>query len=63
MANMARPPQGGDRDQIKAVAAGEGDIAVANSYYFARMLKGTDEEQEAASVRPCSQIKMAAASC
>ena len=49
VANMARPPQGGDRDQIKAVAAGEGDIAVANSYYFARMLKGTDEEREAAS--------------
>lgn len=48
VANMARPPQGGDRDQIKAVAAGEGDIAVANSYYFARMLKGTDEEREAA---------------
>ena len=48
-ANMARPPQGGDRDQIKAVAAGEGDVAVANSYYFARMLKGTDEEREAAS--------------
>jgi iron(III) transport system substrate-binding protein len=48
-ANMARTPQGGDRDQIKAVAAGEGDVAVANSYYFARMLKGTDEEREAAS--------------
>lgn len=47
--NMARAPQGGDRDQIKAVAAGEGDVAVANSYYFARMLKGTDEEREAAS--------------
>ena len=47
--NMARQPQGGDRDQIKAVAAGEGDVAVANSYYFARMLKGTDEEREAAS--------------
>ena len=49
VANMARPPQGGDRDQIKGVAAGEGDIAVANSYYYARMLSGTDEEREAAS--------------
>ena len=48
VANMARKPQGGDRDQIKAVAAGEGDIAVANSYYFARMLNGTDEEKAAA---------------
>ena len=49
VANMARPPQGGDRDQIKGVAAGEGDVAVANSYYFARMLSGTPEEREAAS--------------
>lgn len=48
VANMARTPQGGDRDQIKAVAAGEGDVAVANSYYFARMLTGTDEEKAAA---------------
>ena len=48
VANMARPPQGGDRDQIKGVAAGEGDVAVANSYYFARMLSGTPEEREAA---------------
>ena len=49
VANMARPPQGGDREQIKGVAAGEGDVAVANSYYYARMLSGTDEEREAAS--------------
>ena len=49
VANLARPPQGGDRDQIKAVAAGEGDVAVANSYYFARMLSGTPEERLAAS--------------
>jgi iron(III) transport system substrate-binding protein len=48
VANFARTPQGGDRDQIKAVAAGEGDVAVANSYYFARMLAGTPEEREAA---------------
>lgn len=48
VANMARTPQGGDRDQISAVAAGEGDVAVANSYYYARMLNGTDEEKAAA---------------
>ena len=42
VANMARPPQGGDTDQIKAVAAGECGIAVANSYYFARLLASTD---------------------
>ena len=33
VANMARTPQGGDLDQINAVAAGECDLAVANTYY------------------------------
>ncbi|MDF1585404.1 Fe(3+) ABC transporter substrate-binding protein [Marinimicrococcus flavescens] len=36
--NMARPPEGGDTDQIKAVAAGVGDVAISNSYYFARLV-------------------------
>ncbi|MEM7582336.1 MAG: Fe(3+) ABC transporter substrate-binding protein [Acidobacteriota bacterium] len=48
VANMARPPQGGDRDQIRAVAAGEGDIAVANTYYLAAMMVGSPEDQAAA---------------
>lgn len=39
--NLARPPKGGDTDQIKAVAAGECDVAVTNSYYFARLLRST----------------------
>ena len=38
VANLARKPQGGDTDQIRAVAAGEGDIAIANSYYYGRLL-------------------------
>ena len=38
VANMARTPQGGDRDQIRGVAAGEGDVAVVNHYYLARMM-------------------------
>lgn len=38
VANMARPPKGGDRDQIRAVAAGQCDIAVANTYYYGTML-------------------------
>jgi iron(III) transport system substrate-binding protein len=42
VANFARDPQGGDTDQIKAVAAGECGIALANSYYFARMLASED---------------------
>jgi iron(III) transport system substrate-binding protein len=48
--NMARPPQGGDTDQILAVAAGECDVAVVNHYYFARLLASDDEaDQEVAS--------------
>ena len=42
--NMARTPKGGDRDQIKAIAAGEGTLAVTNTYYLAQMLNDTDEE-------------------
>ena len=45
--NLARPPKGGDTDQIKAVAAGECDIAVTNSYYFARMLRSNNPEDVA----------------
>ena len=40
VSNMARPPKGNDRAQILAVAAGEADIAVANTYYLALMLSG-----------------------
>jgi iron(III) transport system substrate-binding protein len=36
--NFARAPQGGDTDQLKAVAAGEGDVAISNSYYLARLI-------------------------
>lgn len=46
--NFARPPQGGDRDQIKAAAAGECDIAIANTYYLAGMAQSSDEGQRAA---------------
>lgn len=42
VANMARRPQGGDRDQIRGVAAGEGDVAVVNHYYFAHLLTSED---------------------
>lgn len=38
--NLARKPAGGDRDQIRAAAAGECDLAIANTYYFARMRAG-----------------------
>lgn len=50
VANMARPPQGGDTDQIKAVASGECDVAVANHYYLARLMASDEpEDQEVAS--------------
>ncbi len=38
-ANLARDPQGGDTDQLKGLVSGECDVAVANSYYFARALR------------------------
>ena len=48
--NFARKPQGNDRSQIMAVANGEADLAVANSYYFGVMLSGSagEQQQEAA---------------
>ena len=47
VANFARKPQGGDTDQIRAVAAGECDVALANTYYLARLTvssKAADRE-------------------
>ncbi len=43
VANMARDPQGGDTDQLRAVVSGECDIAVSNTYYFGRAIR-TDVE-------------------
>ncbi len=37
--NMARAPQGGDTDQLRGIVSGECDIAVSNTYYFARALR------------------------
>ena len=44
--NMARSPKGNDRAQILAVAAGEADLAVANTYYYALMLSGQKGEEQ-----------------
>lgn len=46
--NMARDPKGGDRDQAIAVASGEGDVAVMNSYYFGQMLNSEEDEEKKA---------------
>ncbi len=35
--NFARKPSGGDRDQIRAILSGEGDLAIVNSYYYLKM--------------------------
>ena len=43
--NFARNPSGGDRDQIRAVVSGEGDLALVNSYYFIKM-KNLDSENK-----------------
>ena len=51
VANMARPPKGGDRDQISAVAAGQCDIAVANTYYLGTMLNSSDPAQREAAAK------------
>ena len=51
--NFARKPAGGDRDQLRAVAAGECDIAISNTYYFAGLAKSKKERDRkaAAAVR------------
>ena len=41
-ANFAKQPEGGDRDQAKAVAAGKADVAIMNSYYLGQMLSSKD---------------------
>jgi iron(III) transport system substrate-binding protein len=47
VANMARAPKGGDTDQIKAVASGECQVALTNTYYLARMLRSNVPEDRA----------------
>jgi iron(III) transport system substrate-binding protein len=49
--NMARKPRGGDRDQIKAVAAGQCDIAIANSYYLGKMIHDKDKKNRDAAAK------------
>lgn len=44
-ANMARSPKGNDRDQVKALANNEGDLAVVNTYYIGKMLNSEDKNE------------------
>ena len=45
--NMARKPKGGDTDQLRALAAGEGKVAVANTYSYGRLLGSDDAKKNA----------------
>jgi len=49
-ANLARKPDGGDRDQAKAIWAGECDIALGNTYYMGQMLKDPEQAEWANAV-------------
>lgn len=46
LTNFARPPRGGDTDQIKGVASGECGVALANTYYYVRLLRSTKPEEK-----------------
>lgn len=46
--NFARKPKGNDRDQIVAIAAGQGDVAIVNSYYVGKMFASEESGQRAA---------------
>lgn len=51
-ANLARKPQGNDRAQIKAIAAGECDVAIGNTYYYGIMMSDPKQKPAADQVRP-----------
>lgn len=51
VANLAREPKGGDRDQVKAAAAGQCDIAIANTYYLAGMLNSDKADEKEAAMK------------
>jgi len=46
--NFARAPKGNDRDQVKAIASGIGDVAVVNSYYIGKLFNSEDEAERMA---------------
>ena len=46
--NFARSPKGNDRDQVKAILAGEGEIGIINTYYLGKLLNSKDSSEIAA---------------
>jgi iron(III) transport system substrate-binding protein len=51
VANFARPPQGNDRAQISAVAAGECALGIVNTYYIGKMLNSPKQDERAAAAK------------
>lgn len=49
-ANLAKKPEGADKDQVKAIAAGECDIALGNTYYIGQMLNDPNDKPAAETV-------------
>lgn len=49
--NMAQPPRGNDRDQVKAIAAGVGHAAIVNTYYMGQMLNSPNAEERNIALR------------
>jgi iron(III) transport system substrate-binding protein len=47
VANFARDPKGGDTDQLKSVASGECRLAIANTYYYARLARSAKPDEKA----------------
>jgi iron(III) transport system substrate-binding protein len=43
--NFARTPKGNDRDQVKAILAGEGELAIINTYYLGKLLNSKDSNE------------------
>ncbi len=54
VANLGRDPQGNDRDQVKGIVAGDGQIAVVNTYYLGKLLNSED----AAEVKAGNAVKV-----
>ncbi|MFM2149090.1 MAG: hypothetical protein RLZZ187_1396 [Pseudomonadota bacterium] len=50
-ANLSRPPQGGDSDQIRAVAAGQGRLAISNTYYLGLLHRSARAEEREIAAR------------
>lgn len=51
VANMAQEPRGNDRDQVKFIAAGIGDVAIVNSYYMGLLYHSTNSEERSVARR------------